>query len=510
MIFKKFIRRYIKASPALLLGAMAYSCSPATEAPPPNIVFILADDLGWADLPLYGNAFNEAPNLSKLASEGMLFTNAYAANPVCSPTRASIQTGQYPARIGINDFLPGHWRPYEKLRVPANKTQYLPEEYQTIGENLKEAGYKTGYFGKWHLGIKPNHLPENQGYDESVVYNGGGYFNFGAKLHPPQEFPKDKVLSEALTDLSIDFIESNKEQAFFLFLAHYDVHVQLDADAELIDKYLRKPKAKNYPSNAIYAAMIEHLDTSVGRIMDKLEKEGLAENTLVVFFSDNGGLVKRFDEIPLLDKHSLSYYENDSLQYIASSNAPLRAEKGTIFEGGIREPMVVRWPGKIKAGTKSDALISSIDFFPTFMNIGKGRVSHGQQIDGQNLEEIFEGEEPQPERSLYWHYPVYHHAEPASAIRKGDWKLIHFMQDDHVELYNLEEDIGESIDLKAQQPELAAELYTSLQNWREEVSAAMPIPNPDFDSEKRHLWVRHPHFDDMLQGLDNFKEIIPQ
>lgn len=225
----------------------------------PHIIFILADDLGWADLPVYGNKFNDAPNITRLASQGKLFTNAYAAAPVCSPTRASIQSGQYPARVGIIDFIPGHWRPHEKLRVASNRTQYLPEDIYTLGELMKDAGYATGYFGKWHLGGSPEHLPESQGYDESVVYCGGGYFGFGERLHPPRDFSRDKVLSEALTDLSIRFIENNKEQPFFLFPGHYDVHVQLDADTTLIHKYLKKEKVDNYPGNAIYAAMIQNL-----------------------------------------------------------------------------------------------------------------------------------------------------------------------------------------------------------------------------------------------------------
>ncbi len=198
----------------------------------PNVIFILADDLGWADLPTYGNKFNEAPNLEKLASEGRMFTNAYAACPVCSPTRASIQSGQYPARVGVIDFIPGHWRPYEKLTVPQNRTKYLPLEIQSVGEMMKEAGYRTGYFGKWHLGDSESHGPGKQGYDESVVYNGGGYYGYGKKMYPPQDFPQEKVLSEALTDLSVDFVERSKDVPFFLFLAHYDVHVQLDADTD--------------------------------------------------------------------------------------------------------------------------------------------------------------------------------------------------------------------------------------------------------------------------------------
>ena len=465
------------------------------EEGPPNIIFILADDLGWADLPAYGNAFNEAPNLSRLASQGKLFTNAYAAAPVCSPTRASIQSGQYPARTGIIDFIPGHWRPYEKLRVASNKTQFLPSEIHTLGELMRDAGYATGYFGKWHLGGSPEHLPESQGYNESVVYRGGGYFGFGEKLHPPQEFPPQKILSEALTDLGIRFIESNRENPFFLFLAHYDVHVQLDADTALIHKYLRKEKAGDYPSNAIYAAMVEHVDRSVGRVMDKLEELKLEDNTMVVFFSDNGGLVSRYDKIPLIANSKKHYYEGDTLLYVASSNYPLRSEKGTVFEGGIREPLIIKWPGKISQGTTSDALITSVDFFPTFAALTGAKLPNNQVLDGENILPELTGGEVDPQRAIYWHYPIYHHDVPASVVRKGDWKLIHFLDDDHIELYNLREDIGETTDLAEKHPGKVDELEQLLNNWRQEVNAQMPEKNPDFDPEKREKWGRHPYFD---------------
>ena len=464
------------------------------EEGPPNIIFILADDLGWADLPAYGNAFNEAPNLSRLASQGKLFTNAYAAAPVCSPTRASIQSGQYPARTGIIDFIPGHWRPYEKLRVASNKTQFLPSEIHTLGELMRDAGYATGYFGKWHLGGSPEHLPESQGYNESVVYHGGGYFGFGEKLHPPQDFPPQKILSEALTDLGIRFIENNRQNPFFLFLAHYDVHVQLDADTALIHKYLRKEKAGDYPSNAIYAAMVEHVDRSVGRVMDKLEELKLEDNTMVVFFSDNGGLVSRYDKIPLIANSKKHYYEGDTLLYVASSNYPLRSEKGTVFEGGIREPLIIKWPGKISQGTTSDALITSVDFFPTFAALTGAKLPNNQVLDGENILPELTGGEVDPQRAIYWHYPIYHHDVPASVVRKGDWKLIHFLDDDHLELYNLREDIGETTDLAEKHPGKVDELEQLLNNWRQEVNAQMPEKNPDFDPEKREKWGRHPYF----------------
>ena len=454
----------------------------------PNIIFILADDLGWADLPAYGNTFNEAPHIDKLAREGMRFTNAYAACPVCSPTRASIQSGQYPARVGITDFITGHWRPYEEVVVPINRTQYLPEGIVTIGEALKNAGYATGYFGKWHLGNKPEHHPLNQGYDEANV--GQGYYN--VKFDPPRETNSPKRLSELLTDFGESFIENNKNNPFFLFIAHYDVHVQLDADQELIDKYLKKERKDNYPGNAIYAAMIEHLDRSVGRIVAKLAETGLEENTIVIFYSDNGGLIGRFDKIPLLAKDKLGVYENNPLQYIASSNAPLRAEKGTVYEGGIREPLIVKWPEKIKKGSVSEALVTSVDFYPTLLEIAGAEQPARQVLDGKSLlPELLEGSYDS-ERAIFWHYPVYHHDVPAGAVRKGEWKLIENQVSGEVSLYNLRADISESMDLAELYPEKTSELKVLLQNWQQQVNAKFPVPNPEFDEIRRYEWGVHP------------------
>ncbi len=458
----------------------------------PNIVFILADDLGWADLPMYGNTFNEAPNLHKLASEGMKFTDAYAANPVCSPTRASIQTGLYPARIGINDWIPGHWRPFEKVTSAINTVQELPLDYETIGEALQQAGYKTGYFGKWHVGPWERKSLENYGYDESVVWNGGGFFNYQELMFPKTNFPEGTVLAEALTNLSLDFIEKNKDKPFFLFLSHFDVHVQLDAQKELVQKFLDKPKAENYPSNAVYAAMVENIDNSVGRVNDKLKALNLDENTIIVFFSDNGGLVTRYDKISLLDEHIASVYENDTLQYVASSNKPLRGEKGTVFEGGIREPMIVKWPGVTKANSENSTMVSSIDFFPTFLGAANAKLKSGQIMDGKDILPQIKNSATTTERTLFWHYPVYHHDVPASAVRKGNYKLIEYLDDITVELYNLKNDIGETNDLSKQQPEKTAELLKLLQDWRKDLNAEMPKPNPDFNESKRNLWGTHP------------------
>ncbi len=457
----------------------------------PNIIFILADDLGWADLPAYGNRFNEAPNLDRLAREGIRFTDAYAACPVCSPTRASIISGQYPARVGLIDFITGHWRPFEEWTVPINRTQYLPLELHTMGEIMKEAGYATGYFGKWHLG-GTGYYPETQGFDEVNVYQGGGYFGYPDRMSTPIQVEPGTVLSEALTGLGLEFMETHRDHPFFLFLAHYDVHVQLDADSVLIDQFLQKPKAEGYPCNAVYAAMVSHLDNSVGRIMEKLEELELSDHTMVVFFSDNGGLVSRFDRIPLIAGSKQHIYQGDTLLYVASSNAPLRAEKGTLFEGGIREPMVVRWPGKIEGGRVSHALVSSVDFLPTFADLAGMELPAQQIYDGISLTGLLEGAREDPGRALFWHYPVYHHDRPASAVRRGEWKLLHYLPDGERLLFNLKEDPGEKQDLSGEYPGVASELHELLERWREDCNARLPVPNPDFDPERRHEWGRHP------------------
>jgi len=480
----------------ILVIASLFSCAgekaPDLEGTRPNIVFILADDMGWADLPVYGNRFNEAPSLTRMAENGIRFTDAYAACPVCSPTRASIMSGQYPAHVGIIDFITGHWRPNEEVTVPTNRTQYLPAEIITLGEIMKKAGYATGYFGKWHLGSREEHYPGNQGFDEVNVYQGGGYFDYAGRMSNPIEVEPGTVLSEALTDLSLDFIAKHREEPFFLYLAHYDVHVQLDADSALIRKYLAKEQVEGYPCNAVYASMVENVDRSVGRILDKLEALGLSDHTMVVFFSDNGGLVSRFDRIPLLAKSKQHIYEGDTLLYVASSNAPLRAEKGTLYEGGIREPLIICWPGMIQPGTVSDAIVTSVDFYPTFASLAGVPLPEEQEFDGQSLLPVLAGAEPEADRAIFWHYPVYHHDKPASAIRKGEWKLIHCLTDSTARLYNLAEDIGETSDLSRSNPEKTEQLMTLLDRWREVVDARFPVSNPDFDPEKRHQWGIHP------------------
>lgn len=467
-------REFMAAAAAAALAGFTHGREAfAAEQPsrPPNIVFILADDLGWADLGCYGNRFHETPNLDRLASQGVRFTDAYAACPVCSPTRASIMAGQYPARVGITDFIPGHWRPYEKLRVPINRTQYLPLEVVTLAETLKQAGYATGMFGKWHLGGREQ-SPDKQGFDD-VLESNGRHFKF--TTNPPREYPEDAYLAEVLTDESERFMEEHRERPFFLYLAHFAVHIPLEARQALVEKYENKAKPEGGVNNPVYAAMVEHVDQSVGRVMDKIDALNLGENTLLVFMSDNGGLYQRYD----------------GQGEIVTSNAPLRGEKGTLYEGGIREPLIMRLPGTIDAGTECAAPVTSVDFYPTFVAAARGMLPEGQALDGVDLAPLLR-DDPLDREAIFWHYPHYHHSVPAGAVRAGDWKLIEFYDDGHLELYNLAEDIGETNNLADAMPEKARELRERLAAWRKEVDAAMPEPNPDHDPARAGEWGTHP------------------
>jgi len=492
VLLKKTIPLLIALLPALTALQAAGQIKPASR---PNIVFILADDLGWADLPVYGNRFNEAPNLTRLAGHGMRFTDAYAAAPVCSPSRASIMSGQCPARVGITDFIPGHWRPYEKVTVPTNRTQYLPTGIVTVAEALKAAGYATAYFGKWHLGDQKENHPSRQGFDEANI--GQGYFN--VRFNPAREDSKEKIMAERLADFGIDFIERNKAKPFFLFLSHWDVHVQFDAEQPRIDKFLKKPAVADYPCHAVYAAMIEDLDHSVGRVLDKLDALGLRENTLVVFFSDNGGQISndRYPgveeaKMPVLAPSKQGIYRGNPLAYIATANTPLRGEKGTLFEGGIREPLIMSWPGQIRSGSVCTTPVTGVDFYPTFLELAGAARSENQPLDGKSLlPEMLNGK-GDPERAIYWHYPVYHHDVPSSAVRKGAWKLVENLVEGNCALYNLQTDIGETTDVAGVFPDKTKELQALLKQWQAEVQAEFPKPNPAFDENRRFEWGQRP------------------
>ena len=426
----------------------------------PNIVLILADDLGWADLGCYGNTYHQTPNLDKLAAEGMRFTNAYAASSVCSPTRSSILSGKYPARNDLTLWLNGRSPAHARL-LDAPHAKQLALEEVTIAEALKPAGYATGSIGKWHLGGEP-YYPEHQGFDVNVAgtHNGspaGGYF-LPNQMHLPGA-KKGDYLTDRLTDEALEFIESHQAGPFFLYQAYHSVHTPIQGKKELVDLYGRRMQPGQKNTNPTYAAMVHSLDENVGRIMNKLDELELADRTAVFFFSDNGG-----------------YHR-------VTSNAPLRAGKGYSYEGGHREPLVVRLPGRIEAGSVCHQPVISVDFYPTILELAGvgGDPKHNADADGLSLVPLLD-ETGTPEReAIYWHYPHYspQGGTPSGAIRVGQYKLIEFFEDGRLELYNLEDDLGEQKDLAESMPEEARKLHEMLVAWRRRVDAKMPEPNPN-------------------------------
>jgi len=454
------------AAVALLTPCVSAQTTKPSAAP--NVLFILIDDLGWADLGCYGNTFHETPHVDQLARQGMRFTDAYAAGPVCSPTRATLMTGRYTATVGITDFIPGHWRPWERLIVPPIHNQ-LPLTEVTLGEMLKTADYDTCYLGKWHLG-GGEYFPDKQGFDTSLVQGGG---HFGARLVGPKpvQLAKDEYLADGLTDQAIKFIGQHRDRPWFVYLSHYAVHIPLQAKQELIDKYEKKAASVEHASHPTYAAMVEHVDQSVGRLMQTLDELELTDDTVVIFFSDNGGLIRRFD----------------AAGPVVTSNAPLRSEKGTVYEGGIRVPMIVRYPGKVAAGSECGVPVSSVDFMPTLAALA-GAALPSVRIDGESLLPLLADNGSLKRDAIYWHYPHYHHMDPAGAIRCGPMKLIEHFDDGELELYHLADDIGETNNLAEAKPEQAAALRDKLAAWRTSVGAKMPTINPDHDQERADQW----------------------
>jgi len=456
-------RNFLARAGAGALGAAALGCTQRLNFSPPdykpNFVFILVDDLGWADLSCYGSTYHESPNIDRLAREGMRFTDAYAACPVCSPTRASILTGKYPATVNLTDFIPGHWRPYAKLVVPKFNLN-LPATEVTLPEALKAAGYTSACIGKWHLGGRGSQ-PADHGFDV-VVHNA------------PNNTDKQ---TRGLTDAGLKFIEANRDKPFFLYLSYHTVHIPLEARKELVEKYRAKLKPGQAPPqqcNPTYAAMIETLDENVGRVAATLDKLGLAEKTLLIFFSDNGGLIKMFT----------------GKGPVVTSNAPLRSEKGTLYEGGIRDPLIIRWPGVVPPRTLCNVPVSSVDFYPTMLELAGVRPDPKHKADGVSLLPLFRPGATLERDALFWHYPHYHHTAPCGAIRAGDWKLIEYFEDGALELYNLKDDIGETRNLAAAMPDRAAALRERLAAWRKAVNAKMPTPNPNYDPKRAGEWGR--------------------
>jgi arylsulfatase A-like enzyme len=441
----------------------------AQKQPPLNFVFILIDDMGWRDVGYNGSETFETPNIDKLASQGMRFTNAYAACPVCSPTRASIMTGKYPARLGITNFLPGlHHLPHSKLLPPVSRQQ-LPLEEVTIAEALKPSGYRTAAIGKWHLG-GPDFYPEKQGFDVNVAGTEAGspksYFFPQWTPNPPITAEPGAYLPDRLTDSALEFIKSSGNKPFMLYLAHYSVHIPLEAKQQMIEHYTKRIKPGDLQNNATYAAMVASVDESVGRILAALEELKIADHTAIIFMSDNGGLAS-------------AEYKGQT----PTSNKPLKAGKGFLYEGGIREPMIVKWPGVTKPGSQCDVPVISTDFYPTMLEMAGVTKDIGNPADGVSIVPLLKQTGIPQQDAIFWHYPHYSNqgGRPGAAMRQGDYKIIEWYEDDSVEVYNLRDDIGESHNLAVQMPDKARAMKARLDAWLKELNPEMPKPNPDYD-----------------------------
>ena len=425
----------------------------------PNIVFVLTDDLGWTDLGCQGSTFYETPNIDRLAKQGMRFTDNYSACTVCSPSRAAILTGQYPARLHLTDWLTSYPPKNMKFNIPV-WTTHLSLEAPNLAKALKSAGYVSASIGKWHLGGKP-YWPEKQGFDLNIAGCGRGqppsYFS-PYRIETLTEGPEGEFLSDRLTDEAIKFIEQNKSKPFFLYLPHYAVHSPIMAKPGVIAKYKAKAVPKNPHHNAVYAGLIESVDDSVGRLMAKLEELKLADNTIVIFTSDNGGV-------------------NGT-----TSNAPLRLGKGWAYEGGVRVPLIVKWPGVTKPGSECHSPVIGPDFYPTLLALA-GVTPPPGVVDGESIEPLLRQSGAMKREDIFWHFPHYRWGGtmPYGAIREGDLKLIEYYEDMHVELYNLKDDIGETRDLAATMPDKVNAMRQKLHNWRENVGAQMLTPNPKYD-----------------------------
>jgi arylsulfatase A len=457
------------ATAASIKAAEAYV--PGTKQP--NVIFFLVDDLGWGDFSCYGSSFHETPNIDKLAADGMKFTHAYAAGPVCSPSRAAIMSGQSPARLQLTDWIPGSHYPHKKLD-PAPVPSHLPKDVVTLGQRFKQLGYQTAAVGKWHLGGEPGFFPEDRGFDVNVAGDGqgsppkpGGYFG-PFHFHNLTGYTQEDYLTEVLSTKAEEFLDRAAPQGpFFLYLAEYAVHIPLQEREALVEKYRKKNGGKAEP-DPVYAAMVESVDTALGRLRSKLESLGVAQNTIIILTSDNGGVG----------------FQGRSLHRIGD-NGPLRAGKGFLYEGGIREPLIVHWPGVTRPGSVCNAPVIGMDFTPTLLRIAQAPPPQ-QPCDGVDFSGLLHGEQALPQRTLYWHYPHYSDqgGPPAGAVLEGDWKLIKSYEDDHLELYNLALDQGEQYDLSSSYQDKALELNGKLVAWLDSVKAVMPKRNPQYDAER--------------------------
>lgn len=466
---RSLLQPLVAAALALLSGLASGLCSPA-DVERPNIIFVLADDLGYTDVGCYGSKYYETPNIDRLAAQGIRFTSGYTCGPNCAPTRAALMSGQYGPRTGVytvGSIERFDWRS-RPLR-PVDNVTGLPLSQITLAQALKKAGYATALFGKWHLGEEGPFHPSQRGFDEAIV-SMGAHFDF--VTHPPVEYPPGTYLADFLTDKALDFIRRHKDGPFFLYLPHFAVHQPLQAKDHWIQKFKAKPPVggHNHPT---YAAMIASVDESVGRVLVLLDELQLAGKTLVIFSSDNGGV---------------GGYVREGIKAAGdvTDNAPLRGGKGTLYEGGIRVPYIFRWPGRIPAGTVCDVPINSVDLYPTLLETAGADRPDDYPLDGVSYGKLLTsgGKATLARDAIYWHFPGYLGAglgswrtTPAGAIRSGTWKLQEFFEDGRVELYHLREDLGETNNLAAKLPEKTKELREQLASWRQAIKAPMPTKN---------------------------------
>lgn len=465
----------LKSLAHLLVGVLALpvitTSAALTTNTRPNIVFILIDDMGYADGGCFGSKFYKTPQIDALAASGVRFTSAYAACAVCSPSRAALMTGKYPARLHITDWIPGEGAPANsRFKIP-DWQQHLPLEETTLAAALKKLGYVTGHIGKWHLG-GGEFLPEHQGFDTNIAGGETGhpasyFWPYGQKDNAhrvpglsDRGGQKGEYLTDQLTDEALNFIEANKDHPFYLNFCHYAVHAPLMGKQELIDEAADRPGADGQ-SNQVYYAMIRSVDESVGRIIKRLDELRLSDRTVIVFTSDNGGAV-HFGKPP------------------ATSNFPLRNGKGSAYEGGLRVPLLIKVPGVTRAGTVCDTPVITMDFFPTLLElVGADKSAARTALDGVSFAPLLRGENETPHSELFWHYPHYWNGgkvSPYSVACVGDWKLIRFYESGTEELYNLQNDLSETNNLAKLNPVKRKELGARLDAWLKDVGAQMPVP----------------------------------
>ncbi|TWU63201.1 sulfatase [Crateriforma conspicua] len=464
--------------PAVML--MVGSNPIVAESADTNVVLILIDDLGWKDLGCYGSDYYQTPNVDQLAREGMRFTDGYAACNVCSPSRAAIVSGKYPARLLLTQWLPsGRWDP-QKMRLREGRyLANLPLEEFTVAEAMRDAGYRTAFIGKWHLGTETYYYPEHQGFDVNIA--GRDYGAPGSYFYPfegtwkipttgkvlqkssPLVGTKGDYLPDRLAEEAEAFIRQNAEHPFFLMLSHYAVHTPLQAKQEKIDRYRQIPESQRQ-GKPTYAAMVESIDESVGRVMATLRDVEIDDQTLVIFTSDNGGNAN------------------------VTNHSPLRGNKGSNYEGGLRVPLIIKWPGKTRPGSVSDEPVIGTDLYPTILEATGQALRPHQHVDGESLVPVLMELGGLNRTAIHWHYPHYNQhpsAFPSGVIRAGDWKLIEAYESRELSLYNLADDLGETTDLSELRPDKRDELYRRLKTWRDAVGADPMRPNPEYQEDQQ-------------------------